>query len=242
MAKSIVTIKSFPNGFDVILDPEVDFEELVACVADKFGASARFFGNARRAISFTGRKLSPEEENRLIEAIDNSCDVQICCILEKDTETNGIYLKAMEKFADSSKAANGQVYKGTLRSGQILKTPYTIIIIGDVNPGASVISGGSIIILGTLYGGAAAGMAEERSETDDFITDDYEQDTDDGTFIAALEMKPQQLSVNGISAPANSRAFKTSFLSKKSAKIAYELDGQVIVDAISGEFLNNIPF
>lgn len=243
MANSIVTIKSFPNGFDVILNPDADFEELVAEVSKKFGESARFFGKARRAISFSGRKLSAAEEDSLIEAISTSCEVQICCILEKDDENNDIYLKAMKKYADSSRAANGQIYKGTLRSGQILKTDDTIIVLGDVNPGASVISGGSVIILGTLYGSASAGAVTESADTEDFIT--YEEEApelNESCFIAALEMKPQMLSVNAVTAPANSKAFKSSFLTKKSAKIAYEMNGLITVDAISGEFLNNIPF
>ena len=45
----------------------------------------------------------------------------------------------------------------TLRSGQKVKYPGHIIILGDVNPGAEVIAGGNVIVWGYLRGVAHAG-------------------------------------------------------------------------------------
>ena len=50
-------------------------------------------------------------------------------------------------------------YKGNLRSGQVLESYSNITLIGDVNPGAKIISHGSIVILGSLKGNACAGAA-----------------------------------------------------------------------------------
>jgi septum site-determining protein MinC len=43
------------------------------------------------------------------------------------------------------------------RSGQVLKVPGDLLLIGDVNPGGTVIAGGNIFIMGTLKGVAHAG-------------------------------------------------------------------------------------
>lgn len=47
--------------------------------------------------------------------------------------------------------------KGTLRSGQVLESETSIIILGDVNPGATVVSKGNVVVLGALKGTIHAG-------------------------------------------------------------------------------------
>jgi len=49
------------------------------------------------------------------------------------------------------------VYKGTVRSGQILEHDGDIVIIGDVNPGAQLIASGDVYVMGYLRGSAHAG-------------------------------------------------------------------------------------
>ena len=73
---------------------------------------------------------------------------------------------------------DGQFYRGTLRSGQVLETETSIVIIGDVNPGAQVISKGNIVILGCCMGNIYAGAAGDSS-----------------CFAAALTMKPMQVRI-----------------------------------------------
>lgn len=45
----------------------------------------------------------------------------------------------------------------TLRSGQCVTYPGHVVIMGDVNPGAEVTAGGSVVVLGTLRGTVHAG-------------------------------------------------------------------------------------
>lgn len=45
-----------------------------------------------------------------------------------------------------------------IRSGQVLRVPGDLLLVGDVNPGGSVIAGGNIYILGSLKGNAHAGF------------------------------------------------------------------------------------
>lgn len=238
---ALITIKSFPNGFKILLDSEAAMEQLIEETAKKFGESAKFFGKARRAISFEGRKLSDAEEDALIKAITDNCEIEVCCIIEKDPERNDIYLKAMERFADASKAAGGQIYKGNLKSGQILKSPYNIIILGDVNRGSNVISGGSIVVLGTLYGTAEAGM-KNAFENRLSIAGEETENTSEGCFVAALEMKSPNIAIGAVMAESDNKALRVPILSKKTAKIAYEKDGVIIIDSLSQDFFSNIPF
>jgi septum site-determining protein MinC len=50
-----------------------------------------------------------------------------------------------------------------VRSGQVLRHPGHIVVIGDVNPGAQLIAGGDIIVWGKLHGVAHAGALGDAS-------------------------------------------------------------------------------
>lgn len=52
---------------------------------------------------------------------------------------------------------DGLLARRRVRSGQVLRHPGHIVVIGDVNPGAQLIAGGDIIVWGKLQGSAHAG-------------------------------------------------------------------------------------
>ena len=52
--KSSFTIKSFQNGINLLLNPEVDFEVLLQDIASKFQSSRAFFKSADIALSMEG--------------------------------------------------------------------------------------------------------------------------------------------------------------------------------------------
>lgn len=79
--------------------------------------------------------------------------------------------------------ANAKVVFGTLRSGQRYETPFSLIVIGDVNPGADLVAGGDIIVLGSLRGTAHASA--------------YDDDSFD-RVIFALQMQPMQLRIGSV--------------------------------------------
>lgn len=220
--KSAVVIKSFPDGISVILNPEQDFEEIKRAVERKFSESAKFFGTAKVVLSFEGRKLSASEEMELIEIINSATQIEIACVMEKDPEKNEIYLNAMNKFAESSDNNDGQFYRGNLRSGQTLETDYSIVILGDVNPGAKVVSTGNIVVLGTLYGTAYAGINNNGNN-----------------FVAALDMKPTQIKIGDIIAKQGEKGFRGLLRSKPVMKIAYIENSQIVMKPITKELLND---
>ncbi|MDQ2857825.1 MAG: hypothetical protein M3R53_04110 [Candidatus Eremiobacteraeota bacterium] len=61
--------------------------------------------------------------------------------------------------AGAPAAAGPQVlyHRGTLRGGQSLQQLGTVVVVGDVNPGAEVVATGDIVVFGALRGTAHAG-------------------------------------------------------------------------------------
>lgn len=222
--KNTVIIKSFPNGISVILDSSCSFDEIKQSVYEKFQESAKFFGKAKTVLSFEGRILSDQEEMELIDTITEAAEIEISCILEKNEEKNQVYLRAMNQFAESTDNNDGQFYKGTLKSGQVLETDYSIVILGDVNPGATVVSTGNIVILGTLYGTAYAGGSGYSNN-----------------FVAALDMKPSQIKIGDIIAKQGEKGFVWMLKAKSAPKIAYVKGNTICIEPITKDLLNNIP-
>ena len=233
-----VTIKSNKYGINLVLDPEIGFDELLKDVVEKFKASSTFFKNAKLALSFEGRKLSEEEEQQIISAIESNTSIEILCIVENGTRQEAVMKEPVEAIYDAvqqqyenAAAGNGpeQFYRGTLRSGQVISSESSVTIIGDVNPGAKIISQGNIVILGALKGNAQAGCMGDRN-----------------CFIFALDMQPIQIQIGDLIAKSpdkpepKRRTLRRSKTPEVEAQIAIARDGNIYIEPITKNILNNI--
>lgn len=75
----------------------------------------------------------------------------------------GIHQKSQDRSTPSAIAAEplgALVVRSTLRSGQVIEHSGDIVILGDANPGARIIAGGDIFVLGRLSGMAMAGQPD----------------------------------------------------------------------------------
>ena len=229
MANQPVIIKSNKYGLIVILDAKLSWEELKKEVAEKFRSSAKFFGEVQMAVCFQGRELTLEEEMELVEVITAGCQIQIVSIIDGNEELEARMHKAVEereeKPADLMNLQDGRFYKGTLRSGQVLESETSVIILGDVNPGARVISKGNVIVLGTLKGNIFVGAAGNEA-----------------AFVAALSMDPMQIRIGDVIARCSDGApAKKKKKADDTPKIVYMEDGNIYIEPITKEVLNDIP-
>lgn len=211
--KNSVIIKGNKYGITVILDPELPFAELKEAVAEKFRDSTKFFGNAQMAASFEGRKLTKEEEKELLDVIAENSDFRIICVIDADQEKEELFKKSLNARLNELSTQNGQFYKGTLRSGQVLEAENSIVVLGDVNPGAKVISKGNVIVLGALKGTIFAGASGNES-----------------AFVAALEMTPMQIRIGDIVARSEDSKSKKV---EKEAKIAFVEEGYIYMEPLN---------
>lgn len=224
--KNPVIIKSFQNGLSIYLDEEMPFAQLLEEIAFKFRESAHFFKDASMVLSFEGRSLSDQEERQLVNTITANSALNVVCIMGKNDETNKNFVKALQKVSYHQQAMEnaGQFYKGTLKDGQVLETENSLIVLGDVYPGASVISNKDIVVLGGLYGQAYAGGNGEE-----------------GHFVVALEMSPEKLKIGDFKYKTSEKQSKWSIKPKIQPKIAYVENARVIIEPITKELLNDLP-
>lgn len=219
--KDAVMIKSYQNGISLILDDQCPFENLVQEIAFKFSQSKNFFGNARMALSMDGRVLTGAEEVEILNTIRENCDVNIVCVVGKDEETGQNFIRALDEIDQrlAGGEGSGQFYRGTLKNNQILETEKSIVILGDVYPGCTVISARDIIILGGLYGEAYAGANGSQQH-----------------YIVALEMEPEKLKIGDFKYKSNGKT-KWGLKPKVQPKIAYIKNGKIVMDPLTKELL-----
>lgn len=180
MAQPVI-LKSNPHGINLILDKTLPFEELKQEILKKFKESDKFFRNARIGLSFEGRDLSEAEECELVDLISRNTSIEVVCIIDKDESHDKFFADKLQEFEDSQAGRTGEFYKGTLRSGQVIECESSLIVLGDVNPGAKIIAKGNIVVLGSLKGNAYAGATG-----------------DENAFVAALDMDPVQIKIGNI--------------------------------------------
>lgn len=215
-----VIIKGTKSGIIVVLDGAMDFKELKENVAVKFKESAKFLGNAAMALSFEGRQLSNEEQRELLDVINENSELHIVCIVDQDEEKEKMFSRSLNERLMELSSNTGQFYKGNLRSGQVLEVESSIIVIGDINNGAKVVSKGNIIILGSLKGNAFAGASGNSK-----------------AFVVALDMEPVQIRIADTIARAPDKKSKEV---KKEAKIAFIDEGNIYIETLNKSVLNDI--
>ncbi|WP_058485495.1 septum site-determining protein MinC [Defluviitalea phaphyphila] len=217
--ENCVMFKGTKNGLVVLLNSEIDFDTLKKYLKKKTKDAKAFFKGAKVSLTFKGRTLNEEEQYELLKIISEQTELNISYIYDEEDSINDTEnISVNSKFrVDKTK-----YYKGTIRSGQCIKTEESIVIIGDVNPGGEIIAGGNIIILGALKGIVHAGSIG-----------------DEKAFVAALNMKPMQLRIGSIiaRAPDNKDIIDNS---KAVPQIAYLHNGNIYIEPIDYKTLGNL--
>ena len=191
------------------LDPDVPFEELKVLIEDKFKESADFFKDAKVTLTFSGRELTKDQEDEILEVIDGSTQLRVMCIVAEDALEG----KTQKQEDTTDELMNiGQFFRGTLRSGQVLESEGSIIVSGDVENGASIIAKGNIVVLGRLQGMIYAGAGNNND-----------------AFAAALYMEPSKIKIGEYK--RKGRSYRKSTAMKP--KMAHVEGGMICFDTIS---------
>lgn len=219
--KNSVILKSFSSGISVIMDSDIPFEELLENIAAKFKETDGFFKDASVAISLEGRVLNEQEEREIMDAITQNSRLNVLCLMGKDEEKNIKFLGIQKNLTFQKDENCGQFYRGTLKDGQSIETEHSIVILGDVCEGCSVYSAKDIVVLGSLLGEAYAGASGNSNH-----------------FVVALEMNPQKLRIGDLKYKPQ-RTSKWGLKPKAVPKVAYSYNGEVLVEPITKDLLEN---
>ncbi len=196
----MISIKGLREGLIVICDDGPWHAQLKE-LEGKLNSNARFFKGGQLALDVKTMILSPDDIRRA-QTLLEQYDVKLWAVLSQNESTNSNVHKLKlasslqpsepetrddrESGAEGNDLVAGSVADTTdgllvrkrVRSGQVLRHPGHVVVIGDVNPGAQIIAGGDIVVWGKLQGLAHAGALG-----------------DPGAVICALDFLPSMIRI-----------------------------------------------
>ncbi|OIK16977.1 septum site-determining protein MinC [Bacillus sp. MUM 116] len=169
-----VTIKGTKEGLVLQLDDRCSYEELKKELDEKLSTNLRTQEESQLLavkVNVGNRFLSDDQREDLENLIRQKKNLVV-----DDIESNVITKEEAKRLKAEDEVVT---VSRIIRSGQVLEVPGDLLLIGDVNPGGTVIAGGNIFIMGALKGIAHAGCSGN-----------------DEAIIAASSMKPTQLRIS----------------------------------------------
>lgn len=191
-ANQLVNIKGRSDGIVVEIG-RGSWSETLGVLTKRLEQSAGFFRNGSVALDVGARPLV-EDELRQFAAVLTQFEMKLGVVRTSSERTfqaalaigmtttlespEGAPVAAATPAATNAEAASYFVYRGYLRSGHRLRRTENILVIGDINPGAEVISEGDILVWGRLRGVVHAGASGNRR-----------------AIVAALDLEPTQMRI-----------------------------------------------
>lgn len=202
--KHHVTIKGVKDGLVFLLDDACEFDEVMKELQHKLEKTHQkiLTGPIIHVYIKLGSRHATEEEKEQIRAVIGQKGNLLIQSIESEAE---------DPASDLVNLSDVKLLKGIVRSGQTLTQEGNILFLGDINPGGTIISSGSIYIMGSLRGMAHAGV-----------------DGDENAVIAASHLRPTQLRIASIiSRPPDEWGINDAFM-----EYAYVKEGKMEIDKI----------
>ena len=191
-SNQLINIKGRSDGIAVEVG-KGSWAEILAALTERLDASGRFFRKGSVALD-TGPRPVAEEELQQLAGVLTTHEMSLGIVRTSSERTfqaalalgftatlestEGAPVAAATPAATNTDAAAYFVYRGYLRSGHRLRRSENILVIGDINPGAEVISDGDILVWGRLRGIVRAGASGNKR-----------------AMVAALDLEPTQLRI-----------------------------------------------
>ena len=154
-----IKISQTQNKIIIKIDEHAEQIDILEDLTKKMKELKKMYKNEDTPIYVSGKVLKNKEIEEIQKIIKSEINVEIEFDSPKVLGLHGIK-KAFEQEINSSET---KFYRGALRSGKKIEYEGSIVIIGDVNGGAEVISGENIVVLGNLRGLAHAGAKGNKS-------------------------------------------------------------------------------
>lgn len=200
----MITMKGTPKGIMMMIDEEnieIAREEL----AKKLNECAGFFNEDSLEVFLTSTTLTEAEVYSLRSLVEISLlNTKVIFI-----ETPPKLLPKQHSPLDDLTEDEGvtKFVRKTVLSGEVLEYEKNIIIIGDVEKGATVKAGGNVFVMGTLLGAVVIHNA--------------------ASVVVAMKMLPEYLDIADVRAVVKANAFKKVF---SAPEIAYRAGDEIKIE------------
>ncbi len=166
-----VLIKGNRYGLELIVDAVGEFAELLQAVEKKLTSASEFFAKAPTPplICLKGQALlSAEQKTALGELLQRyglCLEERVEPVREREQPRTAAPAYEIPAFLSGGEAVERPtlfVYK-TLRGGQEIRYHGSVVVLGDVNPGARIFAEGDILVTGSTRGVLHAGVLGDEN-------------------------------------------------------------------------------
>jgi len=151
-----VLIKVSAGGILIVLNLSLDYEKLVKKVIQKIKKEKKFLSGTKLLIKGIDRNLDKDELGMARKMVMDKTGLEL---FSPDLSTPSDSETELPKEIETKKP---DIIPHTLRAGENLSSPHDIVIFGDINAGASVITNGSLFVYGKIRGSVHAGSDGNR--------------------------------------------------------------------------------
>lgn len=204
----IVKIKGLKSGLQLSFAKGASFDDVQANLLDKLTTGNKFF--IRGTTVFVPKDFFEEEQTESLRKMFHRHGMLFSTDLKTPNLTLVPKTPVLETKIQKETSQKMMIVNRTLRGGQEIRSESSVMIFGNVNPGAQVISNGSIDIRGTCRGFVHAGA-----------------DGDETAFVVADRLMPMQIRIANIIARSPDEMEKAEQAEKASIK-----DGRIVFEPI----------
>ncbi len=210
MESGNVTFKGMKDALIIMLNPEQDFNLLIDELGSKLQASVNFLKGINYPVKVKGRELTEDEFNIVARKIKDTVGLDVSRHEDKDKDKPAKVTETPIKgYFYGIDEGMTKYYRGTLRSGQLIKYHGNIVVIGDANPGSEIVASGNVIVMGTLRGIVHAGATGNKD-----------------AVVVAFSLNPTQLRIaDVITRPPEEKVTRSAM-----PEIAYIKDDMVYIE------------
>ena len=229
-----VAIKGTRNGLLLTLEPGTAFGDLLSALSERLSEAPTFFRGASLTVDTSRRNLRVSERIQLehllahyqmsVTSLDMGAEsqkeVKKTVTLAETPIVPAVPVPALKEPAamlqqDMRESHDTLFLHRTVRSGQAIRHPSNVVVLGDVNPGAEIVAGGDILVWGVLRGMVHAGYPDNEH-----------------ALVCSLLLSPVQLRIGHLlSRPPE------GFEVQPRPEVAMIKDGQIVVET----WLNGRP-
>jgi septum site-determining protein MinC len=183
----LISIKGGKDGLRITIDAAAEWATVLEQLEVQFTQSGSFFAGAKLTLEIGDRSLHEEQVAALLGLMQQH-GLSPEAIGATDRQSRnlaraaGITARPLPRYEspppNSAPESEALLLTRTVRSGQVVRHSGHVTLIGDVNPGAEIVAGGSVIVWGRLRGFVHAGALGNRE-----------------ALICALELRPTQLRI-----------------------------------------------
>jgi septum site-determining protein MinC len=219
MSEEMVKIKGGKSGLSLTFAPQAGFEDILQHLQEKLESGSGFF--LRGTMVFLPRDVLTDGQREKLQRLFH--EHGLICRLQPLEGENPLEQQPKAQPAPVSAETQPQteapqnpdtqemlVVNKTLRGGQEIRTKSSVLVCGNVNPGAQIIAGGSIDVRGICRGMVHAGAYGDTS-----------------AIVVADHLMPTQIRIASFIARSPDHMDMTEKAERASIK-----DGQIVIEPI----------